>query len=31
MEKIIKQIKSRIEYVNEIKQARENDIDTKME
>lgn len=31
IEKIIKQIKSRIEYVNEIKQARENDIDTKME
>lgn len=31
IEKIIKQIKSRIEYVNELKQARENDIDTKIE
>ena len=31
IEKIIKQIKSRIEYVSKLKQARENDIDTKME
>ena len=31
IEKIKKQIKSRIEYVNELKQARENDIDTKIE
>lgn len=31
IEKIIKQIKSRIEYVNDLKQARENDIDTKIE
>ena len=31
IEKIIKQIKSRIEYVSKLKQARENDIDTEME
>lgn len=31
IEKIIKQIKSRIEYVSKLKQSRENDIDTKME
>ena len=31
IEKIIKQIKSRIEYVSKLKQARENDIDTKIE
>lgn len=31
IEKIIKQIKSRIEYVSKLKQAREIDIDTKME
>ena len=31
IEKIIKQIKSRIEYVSKLKQSRENDIDTKIE
>ena len=31
IEKIINQIKSRIEYVSKLKQSRENDIDTKME
>ena len=31
IEKIKKQIKSRIEYVSKLKQARENDIDTKIE